>query len=241
MKRHLSAVAALGFLAACSSQSGVHEHHFDRGVVPAADEFSLEAAERLCDIDSLAAQRESMIREVSRSEFDARQLIGPDETRESDVTAETRSITPQPPFMNPPSETLELVRAFVIDLDASYRFATQSCQAYAMCMHQNRYDEDACANTRSDWSRAQDRFTGMSDRLADVREVIATQCPDCYPYARGYGYGPHHPSPRPRPYRHRRHHHAPSDKDDCDGVLGDVFTTNTDCRDDDCRGRRCAY
>lgn len=259
MLRQFTAIAAAGLLAGCATGGGsVHEHSIQRGIVPAVDEFGVQAAQQLCNIDSLAEQREEMIEEVRRTTFDSDQVFGPDTTREADTTSTTNTITPQPPYMNPPTQTVELVRTFVTDLDASYRFVTQSCQAYAMCMHQNGFDENDCSNSRAEWSRAQARFEGMSERLSDVRTEIATQCPDCWRPYRGGGRVIHRGRNRhgdyllrqPAPNHHyggygrtHRPHYRGHYKRDCDdGVLGDVFTTGT-CNPyrEPCRGSHCRY
>ncbi|MEO1039993.1 MAG: hypothetical protein AAFX09_10640 [Pseudomonadota bacterium] len=264
MKAHLATLLAAGLLAGCSTGGEfVHEHAFQRGIVPAVDVFSVEAAERLCGIDSLTQQRDQMISEVRTSTFDSDQVFGPDERSEADTRTETQNRVSAPPYLDPPSEAVELVRAFVTDLDASYRFATQSCQAYAMCMHQRGYNEDDCSASRGEWSRAQDRFSSMSDELSELRLDIATQCPECTSWGRRGGYRPlSNPYDRPRHYGSGRRHHGSShdgryvggyilrdrghqgvrhqgssrrhhpprrhyDEDDCDGILGDVFTTET--------------
>ena len=268
MKAHLATIAAAAVLFGCATGGQhVHEHAFQRGVVPAVDVFSVEAAERLCGIDSLKQQRDQMISQVRTSTLDSDQIFGPDERAETDTRTETSNRVAAPPYLDPPTEAVELVRAFVTDLDVSYRFATQSCQAYAMCMHQRGYNEDDCSASRGEWSRAQDRFSSMSDELSELRLEVATQCPECGWWGRRGGYRPlANPYNRPRHYgytsygthyhggyllrdRHRervRHHHARShhyphrrhDKDEeCDGILGDVFTTET-CRRSE---RRCAH
>jgi len=243
----LAAAAAGVFLFGCATGGrDIHEHHHVRGVVPAADEFSLEAAERLCSISSLTEVRDTMRTEVRDAEMLARRAWGPSETRNSNVRIEDRTGVPERPA-GYPTERLELVRAFESDLDASYRFATTSCQSYAMCMHQRGYQEESCRDSRLQWADARRDFHRLSERLADVRlAVTETACHDCSPRPHDSGPDPYYPEPHhggghyapPHDYaphaaprrHHDRHGSHGRRSQQCSSVLGDVFTTGP-CRD----------
>lgn len=259
MKRAALILSALA-LAACGhgkydehgySETGVHEHHDDRGVVPAADEFSVDAAERICSINSLTEAYEEMRTVVRQSAYESDGHEGglfsdyddPDYSRSTNTRTQNEHVATTRPYGRQ-TETVELVRAFETDLDAAYRFATASCQSYAMCMHQNGYDEYECNNSRLQWREARSDFTRLSERLAEIRLEITTTCTACRlsvpaPYHRPYAPARHHPYPPhyDRGYCHqgycRDDAYCDHDycgayyDDDCDDVLGDVFTTST--------------
>lgn len=172
-----------------------------------ADAIAIDTAVRVCEIDSLRAQRDERIQS-------ARELLitgyasGGDVNERGETREGTLSVD-QPPA-GPQSERTELVRAFELDLDAAYRFAAGSCRAYAACMHQRDYEEQACTASLQSWERAQERFADVSLSLAEIRAQIAA------PAARGR---PHAQRPGPRPRANR----------DCDGVIADIFTADA-CR-----------
>ena len=146
-------------------------------------------AHDMCEVDTLAGQRLDMLAEI----HGYREAIGANSGRSS--VADT--------------ETQELILAFETDLDASYRFATASCRTYNRCLEENSFDESLCQDSAALWHDGQDRFHDLSERLALVRERIASDCHDCRSTAS-------HPDPD------RRHHHD----DDGDGsLMGSVFST----------------
>lgn len=158
---------------------------------------TVQPAIDMCEVETLAEQRLAMLDEI----HGYREAIG--------ATASPRSD-------NANTETQELIAAFETDLDASYRFATASCRTYNRCLQVNRFDEASCQDTASLWHDGQDRFHDLSERLAMVRERIASGCDDCAP--RRAGHRPHHDGEPPR----RRHTH---DEDD---LMGSVFSTGGD-------------
>ena len=144
----------------------------------------------MCEVDTLAEQRLDMLEEV----HSYREAIQARPGHRSDM-ADT--------------ETQELIAAFETDLDASYRFATSSCRTYNRCLEENRFTESACQDTAAMWHDGQDRFHDLSERLALVRERIASDCNDCRPARDRRDNG-----------RDRRHEHH--DRDD---LMGSVFST----------------
>lgn len=174
--------------------------------VPARDVFSLEVAERICGIESLNRQYDGYRREVSS--LTSARLPNPYYTpeaheREVEERVEDRVTRPEP---GPQTAQVELVRTLETDVDASYRFATSACQSYAVCMYQNRYDENACNAGRAEWNNAQVRFEGLSARIADTRVELAR-------LARP-GYHPGHHAPRPS-----------SGNPACSDRMGGIFST----------------
>lgn len=220
LARVSATLASLAILASCAAPQSV----------PARDVHALETAERLCNIGSLTQEYNRMRNEArsitTPSHWTSNVFLAPWRGNYIDSHASTSSSVTQdtstrPPF-GPSTPTIDLVRTFEVDLDASYRASTASCQAYAACMYQNRYNENACFRSAGDWQIAQERFQSLSYRLADVRVQMAQICPDCPPYLvipgrpRGaYGY-PRYYDPYYPPYR-RRH--------DCQDYVGGVFST----------------
>lgn len=226
-------VLAAVFAAGCASPDHYRDGYYsdtrygygsDYGYSPApvrprrsGADRSADTAERVCSIDSLTQARDEW-----RSEIRDAGSYG----RGGEVRIETEERVSERPYGRQ-TATVEMIRAFETDLDAAYRFATSSCQAYSVCMDQQGYDEYACQGSAQRWSEAQARFESMSGRLGEIRLVIAETCTDCRGY-RGYrGYRDHRDG---YPRRDRRYWRDRSDY--CDGVLGDVFTTG------ECRTRR---
>lgn len=218
-----AAIVSLSILASCAAPQSV----------PARDIHALETAERICNIGSLTQEYDRMrsdARAISTpSHWTANVLLAPwpgnyIDRHVSAHASENRDINRGRPF-GQPTPTIDLVRTFEVDLDASYRASTSSCQAYAACMYQNRYNEHLCSASRMDWQRAQTRFQGLSLQLANARISMAQICPDCPPYIivpqrrRGV-YGDRHHDPYYAPYRRRQ---------DCQDYIGGVFTTSS-CR-----------
>lgn len=150
----------------------------------------------MCEVDTLAEQRLAMLEEV----HGYREAIRAEPGYRSDV-ADT--------------QTQELIAAFETDLDASYRFATASCRTYNRCLEENRFTEGACQDTASLWHDGQDRFHDLSERLAMVRERIASDCYDCRPDRYG-----HHDA------RYHDRHHDRHDRYRRDDLIGSVFSTD---------------
>ena len=222
--------------------SRVHEHYAELGVVPAADEFSVEAAQRICSIDALTTARDEMrtvIRNVAFEDYDDDFFYDePNQSRTTSERIESRSAVTARPY-GPQTEAVELVRSFETDLDAAYRFATSSCQAYAMCMHQQAYEEYACNESRLQWRESQVNFNRLSERLAEIRLEISQTCADCRfrvpgPHHRPYGGGAYGPGYGGHGAYDRGYcrdgycgTHSSYHQPDCDNILGDVFTTST--------------
>lgn len=177
-------------------------------------EASIVTAQQACSIEPLNAAREAWTTEIREGGYGSRW------GQAGSGRTERRLETSERPW-GPQTETVELVRAFETDLDAAYRFATAACQSYALCMEERGYDEYACQGSADQWREARTEFNAMSGRLAEIRLEIAEDCRDCH-----RGWRPYHGDGHYRGARHYRHH--PGDRrrtDDCDGILGEVFTT----------------
>lgn len=228
MKRASLLLASL-ILAGCAAPAGYYDpdpygHAYYPPPRPA--EEGAETAQAICSIDSLTEARNEMRSEIERAGYDrGYSYYGRDYDSREQARIETRETVTERPY-GPQTETVELVHAFESDLDAAYRFATSSCQAYQMCMQHQGYQETACMSTAQQWQDARRDFTALSGRLAEIRLAITQTCHGCVRVP-----GPHH-----RPYHPPRHydrcHDGYCDDDyyydeDCDSVLGDVFTTST--------------
>ncbi|PWE18215.1 hypothetical protein DDZ18_00990 [Marinicauda salina] len=225
MKRAALVVSIM--LAGCSTGGGdIHEHNLRPGIVPSSDSFSVEAAERICSIDSLTQARNEWRSEIRDTDWAIDPLIGPDQSETGETNVQEHDFVAPRPYGRQ-TETVELVRAFETDLDAAYRFAHSSCQAYAVCMHQRGYEEQRCSESRLQWTEARADFYDLSERLADIRLAMAESCPEC----RLADVAPRRPGHHGRPGRPPHHqpggHHGGDGRyTECDGVLGDVFTTS---------------
>lgn len=233
MKR-ASLIAAGLLIAGCASPYERYDDPYYSGGYyappPAPAEEGAETAQAVCSIDSLTTARNELRSEVERAGVSTgyygygRDYGGRERTR-----IESRETVTERPY-GPQTETVELLNAFASDLDAAYRFATSSCQSYQMCMQNQGYTESACVNSADQWRDSRREFTGLSTRLAEIRLAITEikDEPD-YHYRR-------HPHPRRHPH-HRdrcrdgycddRYHDSRYHHEECDSVLGDVFTTST--------------
>ncbi len=68
LRTGLLIAASIG-LASCGHE-GVYDREFSRGLVPAVSEFNLEQAERVCALNSLQTQKETIIRRARESYVD---------------------------------------------------------------------------------------------------------------------------------------------------------------------------
>lgn len=228
MKRTSLLLASL-VLVGCAAPYGHHDRNpyadpYGPGYYapPRPAEESAQTAQAICSIDSLTEARNEMRSEIERAGYDRGYYYhGRNYDSRERARIETRETVTERPY-GPQTETVELVHAFASDLDAAYRFATSSCQSYQMCMQHQGYQEAACMSSAQQWQDARRDFTALSGRLAEIRlEMTQTmQVP-----------APHH-----RPYRRPHHYDRRCDdrycedayyEDDCDSVLGDVFTTST--------------
>lgn len=57
------------------------------------------------------------------------------------------------------------LRDYRAEVEASYRFVTQSCNSYNLCMENNHYEEQACSQTRQAWVDSQTKFNHLAIAL----------------------------------------------------------------------------
>jgi len=132
---------------------------------------AVSISERLCSIDSLRAERNESVRSaygLANLTYDFFDPDGEETERDGDVIVENA------PFGDG-SEITRLIRAYELDLDAAYRFASTSCQAYTMCMQMNANTESNCNMSLDNWQNAQERFVDTSNNLGEIRESISRQ------------------------------------------------------------------
>ncbi|MGJ3232024.1 MAG: hypothetical protein ACFE0P_09510 [Oceanicaulis sp.] len=229
MKR-ASLIAAALLMAGCAAPYSAYDRYddpyYDRGYYappPAPAEEGAETAQAVCSIDSLTTARNEMRTEVERAGVATGYYgYGRDYDSRERARIQSRETVTERPY-GPQTETVELIHAFSSDLDAAYRFATSSCQSYQMCMQNQGYTESACMNSADQWRDARREFSSLSARLAEIRLAI-TEIQD----------EPHYPYRHPYPSRHPRYRDRCHDgycdryrEEECDSVLGDVFTTST--------------
>ena len=225
MKR-VSLIAAALLMAGCAAPYSAYDRYddpyYDRGYYappPAPAEEGAETAQAVCSIDSLTTARNEMRTEIERAGVSTGYYsYGRDYAGRERARTQTR----ERPY-GPQTETVELLHAFASDLDAAYRFATSSCQSYQMCMQNQGYTESACINSADQWRDARREFTSLSTRLAEIRLAVTEIQDEPEYYRRHY--------PRRHPRHRDRCHDGYCDtgyyEEECDSVLGDVFTTST--------------
>lgn len=128
-----SAFAALVSLTACASTTS------NSGPVYGDSTSNLEAGRLVCDVNSLATQKEQIIQQ--RDEL--RSVAG----QETDSTA------------------LEKMQRFDASIDAEYRNVVASCRAYIQCMEMNYYNEISCHSAESRWRESEQTFSSLSVAL----------------------------------------------------------------------------
>lgn len=97
-------------------------------------------AKQACEVTALAEERDVMIT-----------AIDSDAPEAGDTTKEHRWTIVK-----------EKMLAYRAEVDASYRFVTANCNSYNLCMENNNYSEQACAQTRAAWVESQEKFNELS-------------------------------------------------------------------------------
>lgn len=100
---------------------------------------NLEAGRLVCDVNSLATQKDQIIRQ--RDEL--RSVDG----QEIDSTA------------------LQKMHEFDASIDAEYRNVITACRAYIQCMDMNNYSETACHSAETRWRESEQTFSDLSVKL----------------------------------------------------------------------------
>lgn len=150
--------------------------------------FELEVSQQVCNVDALAEEKQTTLT-VSN---DLRRSLAPFQNKFGSYDEDTSTIL------------MEKLNRYDAELEASYRFVTQSCGAYMRCLERNKHDERLCKSMQRHWDRAQVRFSTL---MTDIRDIAAD-----VEIARIEA--------RKRKHRkHRRHH-----RDRCCDTLNNVFT-----------------
>jgi hypothetical protein len=100
-------------------------------------------AKQACEITGLAEERDVIIREIDEDYPEA-----------GGVASEHRWTIMRDKLLQ-----------YRAEVEASYRFVTQSCNSYNLCMENNGYNEQACAQTRTAWVESQDKFNELAITL----------------------------------------------------------------------------
>lgn len=150
MKRVFLMLGALASMSACT-----HTRPPPGGYWPSPDQG---ASRRVCDVDSLALERQRLV----------------SESRQYQGSFGPRDGGPPPGYAPPPGDPRDdevaKMRDFDAEIDAQYRAVTSSCRAYIQCLENSSYDERNCHDARDQWSESQDRFVQLSVRLREIEE-----------------------------------------------------------------------
>ncbi len=125
--------ALSSLLTACASATS------NSGAIYGDATSNLEAGRLVCDVNSLATQKDQIIQQ--REEL--RSVAG----QETNSTA------------------LEKMQSFDASIDGEYRNVVASCRAYIQCMEMNSYNEVACHSAESRWRDSEQTFSQLSIAL----------------------------------------------------------------------------
>ena len=102
----------------------------------------VEAGARICDVDSLATQKNAYVEQVGQLRAES---------------GNERSAT-----------DLDKMKAFEAEIDAQYRTVTASCRAFVQCMEMHGYDEGACRMSQRRWEDSEQDFSALAIRLREL-------------------------------------------------------------------------
>jgi len=107
---------------------------------------NVEIAKNVCEVTALAQEHRTLTTRIGNIENGA----------PTNYTDEAWTIL---------REKLSKYRA---EIDATYRFVTSNCTSYNLCMQMHNYSEQACASSRVEWTRSNERFNELSVELAKI-------------------------------------------------------------------------
>lgn len=119
-----------------------------------ANRFSLDVAQRVCNVDALAEEKATQLATVNTSKRSIRQF----QNRFGSYNEQTMTIL------------ASKLNAYEAEVEAAYRFVTQACGAYMRCLERNDYNETDCLRTEARWNQSQKRFSDLS---LEIRRIAA--------------------------------------------------------------------
>jgi len=161
--------------------------------------FQLEATNQICAVDSLAKEKQTTL----TASNNLRYSIAPYQNKHGDYSEDTNTIL------------MQKLNSYEAELEASYRFVTQSCGAYVRCLERNDYDERLCRQAQRGWDRSQERFNQVS---VDIKEIMAEVEIELARIEARKSRKRH--SKRGR----KRHHQQSYGHKDCCGTINNIFT-----------------
>jgi hypothetical protein len=130
--------AAVGLLALAGCKTTYDDEITDLGPSPVA------VAKQVCEIAALAEERDTLIESIDADYPD------------SGGTGKEHRWT----------ILKDKLREYRAEVEASYRFVTQACNSYNLCMEHNGYEEQSCAQTREAWIKSHEKFNHLAIALS---------------------------------------------------------------------------
>ena len=134
----MSTTLSLGAVVGLLTLAGCKHSPYGEGVAS-----PVAVAKQACEIAGLAEERDVLIRDIDADYPEA-----------GGVQSEHRWTIMR--------EKLMQYRA---EVEASYRFVTQNCNSYNLCMENNQYRESACGESRDAWVGSQSKFNELAIAL----------------------------------------------------------------------------
>ena len=137
-------------LAVTIAATGCNTTRYPVNYVVIPDDNELVAQAQSCNVDALAEEKNSYLASTNNSRWYLSQ---------NEVYGEnTRTILTQK------------LNRYEAEIEASYRFVTQSCNVYMRCLERNGHNELQCKRSGNQWQASQIRFSQLS---RDIREIAA--------------------------------------------------------------------
>jgi hypothetical protein len=131
--------AAVGLLALAACKTGYPDDDDLVGIGPSP----VAIAKQVCEISALAEERDTLIESIDA------------DYPESGGTSKEHRWT----------ILKDKLREYRAEVEASYRFVTQACNSYSLCMENNGYREESCTQTRDAWIKSQEKFSHLAIAL----------------------------------------------------------------------------
>lgn len=144
----LSTAAIVMTVSGCETTSSVRYRpsEFNR--------HGLEVTQQICNVDALAEEKKTALSVTN----DSRESIAAYQNKYGDYDERTNTIL------------MEKLNWYEAEIEASYRFVTQTCGAYMRCLEYNHHDEQQCKRSETLWERSQERFASLS---LEIRNIAA--------------------------------------------------------------------
>lgn len=115
----------------------------------AQDRYDIQSAALICDVDSLATERERTRVVTNQTRKD---IMGTPDERTRDETL-----------------LLEKLSKYDAEIEGAYRNTVMFCKAYARCMEANNAQEFMCTTSASNFKEASKNFNALSVKLRELK------------------------------------------------------------------------